>query len=118
MARLWEQARRILSSKAHREAQGIDGGFCIVRLKASSNLRSISVRQLSTTLIACLPRVQPLPFAGWILAIGMRRAAASSSPPGTRSGERQETTAAETSGPRFLAGPPGRDHLKLRGGLG
>jgi len=33
------------------------------------------------TLIACSARIQPSPFAGSILAIGMRRAAASSSPP-------------------------------------
>ena len=75
MARLWEQTRRILSQQGHREARGLDRGFCIVQLEASANLRSISVRQLSTTLIGCSPSVQPSPFAGSILAIGMRRAA-------------------------------------------
>ena len=84
MARLWEQARGSSRGKGHREARGLDRGFCIVQPKASANLRSISVRQLSTTLIACSPSVQPSPFAGSILAIGMRRAAASSSPPGNR----------------------------------
>jgi hypothetical protein len=69
-------------SSGRREAQGLDRGFCVVQLRASANLRSISVRQLSMTLIACSSRVQPSPFAGSILAIGMRRAAVSSSPSG------------------------------------
>ena len=117
MARLWEQARRILSQQGAPGSPGLDRGFCIVQLKASANLRSISVRQLSTTLIACSPRIQPSPFAGSIagrrhapsrrefLAAGQQVSGRKPRPP-------------ETSGPRFPASHPGRDHLKLRGRSG
>ena len=99
-------------SNGHREARGLDRGFCIAQLKASANLRSISVRQLSTTLIACSPRVHRLD-PGYRHAPSRRQfLAAGQQVSGRKPG------APETSGPRFLASHPGRDHLKLRGRSG
>jgi hypothetical protein len=92
MARLWEQARRILSQQGAPGSRGLDRGFCIVQLKASANLRSISVRQPSTTLIAVRLVFSRHRSPARSVAIGVRRAAAL--PRRRATGERQETTAA------------------------
>jgi len=73
-----------LAARGTGKPEGLDRGFCMVQLEASAHLRSISVRQLSTTLIcvfaSCSGCHRFARLDSW--AIGMRRAAASSSPPG------------------------------------